>query len=61
MYYVILIEGKFKVLWIIVNTNLLLNDKIQIYDEYLEYGTSVYDIEDQIESELKMSENNYEY
>jgi predicted glutamine amidotransferase len=35
--------------------------KDQIYDEYLEYGTSVYDIEDQIESELKMSEGNYEY
>jgi hypothetical protein len=35
--------------------------KDQIYEEYLEYGISVYDIEDQIESELKMSENNYEY
>ena len=35
--------------------------KDQVYSEYLEYGTSVYDIEDQIESELKMSEGNYEY
>ena len=34
--------------------------KNQIYDEYLEYGTSVFDIEDQIESELKMG-NDYEY
>ncbi len=36
--------------------------KDQVYSEYLEYGTSVYDIEDQIESELKMARsNNYEY
>ena len=36
--------------------------KNQIYDEYLEYGTSVFDIEEQIESELKMTKDyNYEY